>query len=160
VYYDTTTGQMLVDVQARNELAVIATATNTVVRRVALPGCDHDHGLSVDTTDRLAFIACDANATLLTVDLNTWQVLDHRPVGQDPDVLDFDPAAGRLYLAAESGWLTTVDVHNRKPAVTGSSHLADGTHVVAVDPTTHHSYYPVPSDAHGRPALLVLEPTR
>ena len=160
VYYDATTGNMLVDVQTRNELAVIDTTTDTITRRVALPDCDHDHGLTIDTADRLALVACDANATLLTLDLTTWQILDQHPVGQDPDVLAYDSDAHRLYVAAESGWLTTVDVHNRQTIISGSSHLADGAHVVAVDPTTHRSYYPIPSGSDGRPALLVLEPTR
>ena len=159
VYYDATSGNMLVDVQTRNELAAIDTTTNTITRRLALPGCDHDHGLNLDSADRLAFVACDGNATLLTVDLNTWQILDHQRVGQDPDVLAYDAYAHRLYVACESGWLTTVDVHNRRTTVTGSGHLADGAHVVAVDPTTHRSYYPIPSGPNGRPAMLVLEPT-
>jgi len=45
--------------------------------------------------------------------------------------------------------------------VAGRSHLADGAHVVAVDPTTHRSYYPVPNAAPaGHPALLVYQPSR
>src|SRR5437016_5433916 len=106
VYYDPTARQMLVDVQTRNELAVIDPTTLTVVRRVPLPGCDHDHGLSIDPAHRLAFVACDGNASLLSVDLNTWQILDTVRVGDDPDVLAYDPGAGagRLYVAAESGW--------------------------------------------------------
>jgi hypothetical protein len=44
--------------------------------------------------------------------------------------------------------------------VTGSGHLADGAHVVAVDPGSHHSFYPVPAGANGRPALLEQEPAR
>jgi DNA-binding beta-propeller fold protein YncE len=160
VSYDPTTATVLVDVQTRNEVAVIDTTTNTVTRRIPLPGCDHDHGLNLDTTDRLAFIACDANATLLVLDLTTWQVIDRHPVGQDPDVLAYDPDAHRLYVACESGWLTTLDVHNRQTTVTGSAHLADGAHVVAVDPTTHRSYYPIPSGTGRHPTLLVLEPTR
>jgi DNA-binding beta-propeller fold protein YncE len=158
IAYDPTTRQMLVAVQGRNNLAVIDPATATITRRVDLPGCDHDHGLSIDDTDRLAFVACDGNAVLLTVDLNTWHVLDHHPVGQDPDVLAYDPGNHRLYVAAESGWLTTLDVHNRHTTVTGSSHLADDAHVVAVDPTTHRSYFPVPHGPHGHPALLVFDP--
>ena len=55
---------MIVDVQTRNELAVIDPNTLAVVRRVPLPGCDHDHGLSIDPAHRLAFVACDGNATL------------------------------------------------------------------------------------------------
>lgn len=159
VHYDAGTGQMLVAVQTRNELAVIDTGTSTITRRVGLPGCDHDHGLTVDTGDRLAFIACDGNASLLTLDLNTWQILDRHPVGRDPDVLAYDPGAHRLYVACESGWLTTLDIHGQRTTITGSSHLADGAHVVAVDPATHRSYYPIPSGTHGHPALIVLQPT-
>jgi DNA-binding beta-propeller fold protein YncE len=66
---------------------------------VPLPGCDHDHGLALDPVTRLAFVACDGNATLLTVALDTWQLLGTNPVVEAPDVLAFDPAARRLYVA-------------------------------------------------------------
>src|SRR5256885_186291 len=105
---------MLVDVQSRTELAVIDPTTQTIVRRVPLPGCDHDHGLTLDPAHRLAFVACDGNAALLTVDLDTWQITGTDQVGDDPDVLAFDPAAGRLHVAAESGWLTILTEHNQR----------------------------------------------
>lgn len=159
VGYDPTTRQMLVAVQGLNVLAVINPDTATVTRRIPLPGCDHDHGLAIDDTDRLAFIACDGNAVLLTLDLTTGQVLDQHPVGQNPDVLAYDPGNHRLYVAAETGWLTTLDVHNHHTTITGSNHLADGAHVVAVDPTTHRSYYPIPHAPDGHPALLAFDPT-
>jgi DNA-binding beta-propeller fold protein YncE len=159
VYYDPAARQMLVDVQGRNELAVIDPATLAITRRVPLPGCDHDHGLAIDSEHRLAFIACDANATLLTVDLTTWQTLDTQRVGDDPDVLAYDSSAGHLYVAAESGWLTILDQHDRRLTITGRAHLADNAHVVAVDPTTHRSYYPIPQGKDGKPALLSFDPT-
>lgn len=158
VAYDPTTRHMLVDVQTRNQLAVIDPATLHITRRVPLPGCDHDHGLILAPADRLAFVACDGNARLLTVDLTTWHITDDHQVGQDPDVLAYDTAARRLYIAAESGWVTTADNRNRHLTVTGRAHLADGAHVVAVDSTTHRSYYPVPHGAGARPALLVYRP--
>lgn len=105
---------MLVNVQTRNVLAVIDPATLTITRRLPLPGCNHNHGLALDPSRRLAFVACDGNATLLTIDLNSWEVLDARRVGDDPDVLAYDPTAGRLYVAAESGWLTTLDQRDRR----------------------------------------------
>ncbi|MGW0208981.1 YncE family protein [Streptomyces sp. NPDC003233] len=159
VAYDPTTRQMLVDVQTRNELAVIDPSTLHITRRVSLPGCDHDHGLTLAPADRLAFVACDGNARLLTVDLSTWRVTGTDEVGQDPDVLAYDPAARHLYVAAESGWVTTADTHDRHLIVTGRAHLADGAHVVAVDSTTHRSYYPVPRGSGGHPALLIYQPT-
>src|SRR5262249_54821202 len=131
----------------------------TVSQRVALPGCDHPHGLSVDGPDRLVFVACERNATLATVDQTNWNTLGTNPVGEDPDVLAYDGGARRLYVAAESGTLTTLDLRDHTLAVSGSGHLADNAHVVAVDPDTHRSYYPVPSGSNGHPALLEREPS-
>ncbi|OLE22531.1 MAG: hypothetical protein AUG44_24685 [Actinobacteria bacterium 13_1_20CM_3_71_11] len=160
VYYDPVAGQMLVDVQSRNQLAVIDPTALTITRRVPLPGCDHDHGLSLDPTHRLAFVACDGNATLLTVDLNTWQTVDTQRVGNDPDVLAYDPGPERLYVAAESGWVTILNEHDRRLTITGRAYLADGAHVVAVDPTTHRSYYPIPHGSNGKPTLLAFDATK
>ena len=63
VQYDAGSGRILVDVQTRDDIAVIDPRSNRIVRRVALPGCDHPHGLLVDSPRRLAFVACDGNAT-------------------------------------------------------------------------------------------------
>src|SRR5205814_8116713 len=51
VAYDPTARQMLVAVQADNLLAVIDPATATITRRLELPGCDHDHGLTIHGPD-------------------------------------------------------------------------------------------------------------
>ncbi|MGW3094875.1 hypothetical protein ACWDCC_15625 [Streptomyces sp. NPDC001102] len=155
VAYDPATHQMLIAVQTRNGLAVIDPATLHVTRRIPLPGCDHDHGLTLAPADRLAFVACDGNARLLTVDLTTFRVTGTDRVGNEPDVVAYDPAARRLYVASESGWVTTADNHGRHLTVTGRDHLADGAHVVAVDSSTHRSYFPIPHGSHGHPALLV-----
>jgi DNA-binding beta-propeller fold protein YncE len=157
--YDSASDRMLVAVQGNNDLAVLDPAALTIVRRVVLAGCQHPHGLAVDSPDRLVFVACDQNATLVTVDTTSWAVIGTNPVGQDPDVLAYDPGARRLYVAAESGALTTLDLRDHTLAVTGSGHLADGAHVVAIDPNTHRSYYPVPAGTDGHPALLTREPT-
>ena len=159
VGYDQAGDRMLVAVQGRNDLAVIDAAAMTVTQRVALPGCQHPHGLLVDGPGRLVFVVCDQNATLLTVDQTSWKTLSSNTVGEDPDVLAYDPSAQRLYVAAESGTLTTLDLHDHTLGVTGSGHLADNAHVVAVDPTTHRSYYPVPAGSDGHPALLEREPS-
>ena len=106
VAYDPASGHMLADVQTRNQLAVINPATRTIIDRVPLPGCDHDHGLNIDSPDRLAFIACDGNAALLTLDLNTWRITSTSATGGGPDVLAYDPDASRLYVATESGGRT------------------------------------------------------
>jgi DNA-binding beta-propeller fold protein YncE len=159
VVYDADGDRMLVAGQANNDLAVIDPTALTIVRRVVLPGCQDPHGVTVDSPNRLAFVACEQNATLVTIDESTWGVIGRNPVGEDPDVLAYDAGAQRLYVAAESGTLTTLDLQGHKLIVSGSAHLADGAHVVAVDPATHRSFYPIPAGTNGRPALLEREPT-
>jgi DNA-binding beta-propeller fold protein YncE len=100
----------------------------------------------------------DGNARLLTLDLVTWQVTSTSQVGDRPDVLAYDPAAGRLYVAAESGDLTVLDNHSGHLTVTGRAYLAANAHVVAVNPATHDSYYPIPAGPGGHPALLTYQP--
>lgn len=160
VAYDPASDRMLVAVQGRDQVAVIDPGSRRVERWADLPGCDHDHGLSLDPANRLAFVACDGNATLLTVDLTTWRVTGTTTVGQDPDVLAFDPGKRWLYVAAESGDVAVLGLRDRRLAVLGLDHLADGAHVVAVDSHSHTSYFPVPAGGDGRPALLERTPAR
>jgi DNA-binding beta-propeller fold protein YncE len=156
--YDQDSDRMLVAVQGRNDLAVIDPAALTVTKRVALPGCQHPHGLNVDSAGRLVFVACDHNAGQRAVNQTNWTVTATNGVGEDPDVLAYDASAHRLYVAAESGIVTILDRRDHRLAVAGSGHLANGAHVVAVDPHTQRSYYPVPSGSNGHPALLEREP--
>ena len=156
--YDSRSDRILAAAQGRNDMVVIDPAAMTVTQRVELPGCDHPHGLAIDEADRLIFVACDLNATLLTVDESNWQVVGTDPVGQGPDVLAYDPGPRRLYVAAESGILAILVLHDHSVAVIRSGHLADDAHVVAVDPNTHRSYYPAPGGPHG-PVLLEREAT-
>ena len=94
VQYDSVSGKILVDVQTRNQVAVIDPRSNHVVRRLSVPGCDSPHGLLIDSPRRLAFVACDGNARLLTLDLKTMKFTGSFGVGDGPDVLAFDKARG------------------------------------------------------------------
>ena len=156
VQYDPNTRHVLADVQTQNVVAVINPRTKRVIRRIALPGCDHDHGLNVDAPRHLAFVACDGNARLLTLDLRTLKVTGNASVGGSPDVLAFDTGLRRLYVAAETGDVAVFQEHGRKLTKLGQDLLAPEAHVVAVDSTTHLVYFPLQSG----PKLLIMRPER
>jgi DNA-binding beta-propeller fold protein YncE len=158
VQYDAGSGRVLADVQTRNDIAVIDPRTNRIVRRVALPGCSHDHGLLIDAPRRLAFVACDGNARLLTLDLKRMKVTGSSSVGGSPDVLAFDTSLRRLYVAAESGEVAVFAEHARGLAKLGQAELAPYAHTVAVDPRTHLVYFPLQRGSTGRPQLLIMAP--
>jgi DNA-binding beta-propeller fold protein YncE len=158
VQYDPDSGRILVDVQTLDELAVVDPRTNRVVRRVELPGCDHPHGLALDSPHRLAFVACAGNARLLTLDLRTLKVTGEASIGSDPDVLAFDKSLKRLYVAAESGVVAVFSVDGRRLTKLGQAELADSAHTVAVDPATHLVYFPLEQGSQGSPELRVMRP--
>jgi DNA-binding beta-propeller fold protein YncE len=159
VVYDPATDRMVVAVQGRGDLAVIDPVAFAVTERIPTPGCEHPHGQALDVTDQVMFVGCEANATMVTVDLADRAVIDHHGVGETPDVLAYDPGAHRVYVAAESGWLSIFDHDRGHLMIRGSAHLADGAHSLALDATTHHSYIPVPKGHSGSPVLWEYEPT-
>jgi DNA-binding beta-propeller fold protein YncE len=156
VQYDSGSRRVFVAVQSRNDLAVVDPRSERVTGRVALPGCRHPHGLLVDASRRLAFVACDGNATLLTLDLRRLVLTGKATVGGSPDVLAFDTSLRRLYVASESGEVAVFAEQRHGLTKLGQAFLAPAAHVVAVDSRTHVVYFPLQFG----PKLQIMKPTR
>ncbi len=156
--YDGGSHCVIVAVQTANQLAVIDPATATIVRRITLDqAVRYPHGVYIDAPHRLAFIAGEESGTLGVLDLQTFKLRQVLPVGSDPDVLAFDPALGRLYVAAESGVVAVFEARDGALVQLGW-YRAPKAHSVAVDPATHRVYLPL-ANVGGRPILRVLAPT-
>jgi DNA-binding beta-propeller fold protein YncE len=154
--YDSVGRQILVAVQTRNELVAIHPKSERVSGRYSLPGADHPHGVLVDASRRLAFVANEGNGKLLVVDLATMRVMSAHPVGKEPDVLAFDPGLRRLYVASESGVVTVFSELEGGLKLLGT-YTAPKAHSVAVNPLTHEVYLPL-ANIGGRPLLRILAP--
>ena len=156
--YDPVSRHILALDQTHDELDIINPATLTVIARHHLGHCDHSHGLTLDSPTRRAFVACDGNDQLLTVDLDTFVETDHTGTGAGPDVVSLDPGLHRLYVAAESGTWTVFGTTNQHTRLIARRHLAAGAHTLAIDNTTHLVYVPL-ADTGGHPGLEILIPT-
>jgi len=156
--YDPGSGHILVAVQTRNEVVAIDPRTDRVIARHKLTGASHPHGMSVDASGRLLFVANEGSATLLVVDLRTMRVISRLPVGEDPDVLAFDPSWHRLYVAAETGEVTVFTERAGRLAPEGRITMPHA-HTVSVDPRTHLVYLPL-QNVDGRPLLRIMAPRR
>jgi DNA-binding beta-propeller fold protein YncE len=158
VVYDPRARLIYAAARAPDMLVAIDPVDLQVTNRIRLSGCDGAHGVYLDSQNRRAFIACERNARLVTVDLETGLQLSKSSVGQDPDVLAYDVALRRLYVASESGTVAVFETSGRTPKKIGQSHLAAAAHTVAVDQATHRVYFPL-QDIGGRPVLRVMKPT-
>jgi DNA-binding beta-propeller fold protein YncE len=156
VRFDPVTGRIYAPLQSRNELAFIEPKSLQVQMQNPLLGCEHPHGLFIAPGNAIGYVACDGNDQLLTVDLVAGKLLDQEILGHEPDVLD--GTASRLYVAAESGYLSGFDISNpAHPVPLGKVMIGDNAHSVAVDPATHQLYLPIASK-DGRAVLEVLNP--
>jgi DNA-binding beta-propeller fold protein YncE len=154
--YDPGSKRILVAVQGRNELAVLDPATARIINRYPVRGIDHPHGVALDVSNRLAFVAGEANNRVAVMDLESMQVLMTAPVGNGPDVLAFDPGLKLLYVAAESGHVTILR-ENEKAMDTVATFVMPHAHTVCVDPETHLVYFPL-QNIDGHPVLRIMVP--
>jgi DNA-binding beta-propeller fold protein YncE len=158
VRYDPVSARVYAPVQSRNQLAVIDPVSLRVTAKYELSGGEHPHGLLIAPGAAIGYVACDEDDRLLIVDLTSGAVLDRQPLGHDPDVLDLDADAHRLYVASESGTLSSFDVtHPAAPSPLGEAMIGENAHSVAVDPRTHLLYFPL-ADHAGKAVLRVMRP--
>src|SRR5258707_4460284 len=152
--YDPVSHRIFVDVQTRNQLVAIDPTTDRVIARYALPNCDHDHSLLIDAASRLAFVACDGNSVLLTVDLRSLTVTAVQTVGTTPDVLALDSHWHMLYVASQTGVLSVFEERGQSLRKMYEGFVAAEAHTVAVDEHTHQIFLPL-QEVHGKPLLSI-----
>jgi len=153
--YDGGSGHILVAVHGVNEIDSIDPAAMKIIGRYKLPGIENPHGIALDEANRLAFIAGEENHSLGVFDLRTMKLLSVHQVGDDPDVLAFDPELKRLYVSAESGTVTVFREARRDLASIGQFNMPHA-HTVSVDPGTHLVYFPL-ENVLGRPLLRIMQ---
>jgi DNA-binding beta-propeller fold protein YncE len=157
-HYDWVSQCILVAVQTRNQLVAIDPVSERIVQRYDLSGADHPHGFALDEAGRLAFVTSEGNGLLQILDLRNMKILQTLKVSDDPDVLAWDPAWLRLYVASESGAVSAFWLDGQTLRPIGEVRLPHA-HTVSVDPRTHLVYLPL-ENINGRPVLWIYEPTR
>jgi DNA-binding beta-propeller fold protein YncE len=153
--FDPVSKHIFVNVQELGQLAEIDPTTDKIVARINLPEAKRNHGLLIDPQDRIAFVACQDNETLLSLDMRTMRLLSTSRLGGGPDVLAYDPGLHLLYVAGEAGVLSLFRVDGSAIVKIGEGYVGPNAHVVAVDPDTHRSYFPL-MDVDGQTAMRVF----
>ena len=154
--FDPVSKHIFVNVQTRRQLVEIDPTTDKIVARIDLPGAEGNHGLLIEAKQRRAFIACEGNDKLLVLDLDSKEVISSFDVGKDPDVLAYDASLHTLYIAGETGVVSLFKVESGQTSKIGEGLLGPNAHVVAVDPQTHLSYFPL-KDVGGKTILRIMK---
>ena len=155
-HYDSVSHCILVAVQTKNQMVAIDPVSERIVQRYDLPGSDGPHGFTFDEEGRLAFITSEGNGVLQVVDLRTMKTVQTFKLPNGPDVLAWDPAWRRLYVAAESGALSAYWLEGNTLQPAGELRIPHA-HTVSLDPRTHFVYLPL-ENVNGSPLLRVYKP--
>jgi DNA-binding beta-propeller fold protein YncE len=158
--YDSVAKKIYVNLRRVNEIAEIDPATDTVAARYAVAGCEHNHGMAVDSERHRAFLLCGGNRTFTVFALDTHKAIAHFPLPAGADVVKYDAGTGRVYAACSSGFISVFQErdadHFEKIEDFPVQKLV---HSLAVDPATHRVYAPEQEEA-GKPVarMVIYEP--
>ena len=133
-------GKMYVNIEDKNEIAVLDTQGLGVARRWPLAPCEEPTGIALDEPHRRLFVGC-RNRKLAVVNADTGAVITTLPIGQGVDAVTFDP---RQQWAFSSNWDGTLTiVHEDAPdkyTVVDNVPTALGARTMALDLRSHQVY--------------------
>lgn len=147
---------------ARSEVDAIDPVANLVSAHIPLPSpCSNAHGLAIDESQQVAFVACVDSHNLAVVDLRTMKAIgdpNHLPsLALNPDVVAIDHSLHVLFVGCATG----LSVFDESRASSGSlTKFGDYTistassHSIAVDDSGHNIYIPLP-DVGNRPIMRI-----
>ena len=148
--YDSAARKVYVNLRNTNEIAEIDPATDTVLGKYPVDGCQFNHGMAVDSEHHRAFVLCSGNRTFTVFGLDTHKSIARLPMPAGADVVKFDQGLRRIYVACSSGFISVFQAQDADY----SRKLEDFpvrkmVHSLAVDSTTAGTW-----PARGAPDLL------
>ncbi len=114
------------------QIVVVGAGDPVAIRRVVTIPSPGPHGLDIDLAHRRLFCACDA-AALLELDADTGDVVAAEDIAGTPDVVFFNAALGRVYIAV--GDPGVIEVFDTAPLRRHETVVTEaGAHTLAFDP--------------------------
>lgn len=115
------------------QIVVVGGGDPLAIRRIVPVPHAGPHGLDIDVTRRRLFCACDAGV-LVELDADTGAIIAEELIAGVPDVVFFNAALGRVYVAiGEPGVIEVFDVSPLRRHETVATEA--GAHTLAFDAT-------------------------
>jgi len=151
-------GRLFVNIEDKNELAVIDAAALKVSARWPLKDCDEPTGLAFDSTHHRLFSVC-GNKTMVVTDSTNGRRVASVPIGGGPDGVVFDESRGLLFSPnGADGTLTVVhqdDADHYRVVDTVATQKSART--IALDAKTHRLFLPA-AELGATPAPTTVQP--
>ena len=134
-------GRMYVNVEDKNEVAVLDTRNRKLLSRFPLKDCEGPTGIAYDASSREIISACSENAVAI-ISAPDGRQIARLPIGKGADGAAFDAKRGiALVPAGRDGNVTLIQM-GPAPKVAGQVSTAVSARTIAVDPDTGRAYLP------------------
>ena len=134
-------GRAYVNVEDKNEIAVIDVPQRKVVAHWPLAGCDGPTGLAYDAADKLLIAACDGATDV--VDARSGKVLQTLATGKGADGAAFDPKQKLAFVpAGRAGTLSVISLAGGKATIVDTVPTQISARTIDLDPRTGRLYLP------------------
>ena len=150
-------GRMYVNVEDRNEVAVLDTRSRKVVSRFPLQGCEGPTGIAYNPASHEILSACAENAVAI-VSAPDGKQIARLPIGKGADGAAFDAKRGiAIVPGGRDGNITLIRM-GAVPTVVGQVATAVSARTIAIDSATGRAYLPsaklAPAQGGERPKSL------
>jgi YVTN family beta-propeller protein len=130
-------GTIYDNIEDKNEVAVLDTATNTVKARQPIAPAEEATAIDLDAQHHRLFIG-GRNKVLAIMDVGSGKIVQTFPIGAGVDTNIYEPSSGLLFTATREGTLHVI--HEDSPAkfrVVETVKTKFGARNMALDPKTH-----------------------
>jgi DNA-binding beta-propeller fold protein YncE len=150
-------GRAFVNIEDKNEIAVIDIAAQKVTAHWPLAGCDGPTGLTYDPQDKLLIAACNGATALISP--TSGKVLQTLPTGKGADGVVYDARRHVAFVpAGRDGTMSVIAFAKGQGRIAETVTTQVGARTLAVDERTGRVYLPTatytpPAGGVGRPIV-------
>lgn len=135
-------GMLYVNLEDKNEIAVVDLKTNTLVNRWAIRPGEGATGLAIDTKTNRLFAGCD-NKKLMVLDSRDGKIITSLPIGEGCDGVVFNEGDQMIYTSNGEGNITAIKEDGEgKFKVTETIATMEGARTLTIDKNSGTLYLP------------------
>jgi WD40 repeat protein len=151
-------GKIFVNLEDKNQIAVIDIASRKVLATWPLTGCDEPTGLALDNANHRLFSGCH-NGVLVVVDADSGRTVQKLGIGNGVDATRYDKKAGLIFTSNGEGNISVIRQEGPDKYTSFANVLTQkGAKTMALD-TNKHVVYSVANgaaDASGQPGVFEM----
>jgi len=145
-------GNIYVNIEDKNEIAVIDGVTNKVVKSYQIGSGVRPTGLAIDQKHDRLFSVC-GNGKAVILDSESGKVIAEVPIGSGPDAAAFDSSLGLAFSSNGEGSLTVIkETDPDHFSVVQNAETQKGARTLAYDQESHRAFLVTASFGDAPPA--------